>query len=247
MSAVTEPADERGPRTGDAGAMRLCGEDVLLDVTGALWWPREHTLVVSDLHLEKGASLAARGGAMIPPYDTLATLTTLAEVLARYAPRRVVALGDSFHDENASARLPQFLREQVRSMTAARQWIWIAGNHDPRPPADLGGEFADEVSLHALRFRHEPAAGSVHGEVAGHLHPAARVSVRGRSLRRKCAVCDGSRLILPALGAYTGGLNLTEPAFAGLFDPDSVNAYLLGARCVYRISGRRLGYARRRR
>ena len=225
-----------------AGMLDLCGEALQVDPSGVVWWPDERMLIVADLHLEKGASLAARG-ALIPPYDTAATLARLAEVMMRLRPARVIALGDSFHDENVSAGLPAVLRERLRGLIAGTEWVWIAGNHDPLPPAGIGGDFTAELGFGPLLFRHEPNAGAARGEVAGHLHPAASVTVRGRSLRRRCAACDGGRMILPAFGAYTGGLNLREPVFRGLFDPKRLHAYMLGARTVHRVAGRRIGYA----
>lgn len=223
------------------GMLDLCGEALQVDPSGALWWPDERLLVVADLHLEKGVSLAARG-ALIPPYDTAATLTRLAEAVMRLRPARVIALGDSFHDERVSAALPEILRQQLRALMRATEWVWIAGNHDPAPPSDIGGDFAAELAFGPLLFRHEPQPGRTQGEIAGHLHPAASMTVRGRSLRRRCAACDGARMILPAFGAYAGGLNLREEAFRGLFDPRRLKAYMLGARTVYRVAGRRVGY-----
>ena len=128
------------------GMLDLCGEALQVDPSGALWWPDERLLVVADLHLEKGVSLAARG-ALIPPYDTAATLTRLAEAVMRLRPARVIALGDSFHDERVSAALPEILRQQLRALMRATEWVWIAGNHDPAPPSDIGGDFAAELAF----------------------------------------------------------------------------------------------------
>ncbi|MFN0262435.1 ligase-associated DNA damage response endonuclease PdeM [Tepidamorphus sp. 3E244] len=223
--------------------LELCGEALHVDTSGAVWWPAQRMLIVADLHFEKGASLASRG-VLVPPYDTLTTLTALAGVMARYRPTSVIALGDSFHDDRVSANLPKVLRDKLCELVDGTRWIWVAGNHDPSPPEGVGGEFIEDVTLGPLTFRHEPKAGASWGEVAGHLHPAASVSVRGRRLRRRCAASDGERVILPAFGAYTGGLNLRERAFDNLFNRETLAAWMLGNRAVYRVSGKRLGYGR---
>jgi DNA ligase-associated metallophosphoesterase len=217
----------------------LAGCEVACDWSGCLYWPVERLLVVSDLHLEKGASLAARGH-LAPPYDTLTTLERLAHRLAEWQPRIVVALGDSFHAEQASARMPEIFRQRLSSLMVGRDWIWIAGNHDPSPPAELGGTTADEICLGPLRFRHEPLAGSPAGELSGHLHPVARIVRRGRAVRRPCFAEDGARMILPAFGAFTGGLNLRDRAFAGLFADDRLVAHVTGRARIYRIAFQQL-------
>src|SRR5689334_17890574 len=153
------------------------------DLSGALFWREERLLVVSDLHLEKGSSFATRG-VLLPPYDTVATLGRLAAVVAHYDPRTVIALGDSFHDRDAHERLSEPDREALSALQVRRDWIWIAGNHDPALPSDLGGAVAGEVAVGDIVFRHEPTG--VAGEIAGHLHPKARVSTRGRSMERRC-------------------------------------------------------------
>ena len=207
-------------------------------VEGALWWPEERTLVVADLHLEKGSSFARRGQ-MLPPYDTTATLHRLAAILARMAPSRVIALGDSFHDRHGADRLNEANRASLRGMTASAEWIWIAGNHDPEPPQNLGGWATNELSIGPLTFRHEPRPGDQPGEIAGHLHPSARLVGRGRSIRRRCFVADGKRLILPAFGALAGGLNVLDEAFRPIFDGRAFHAWMLGE-AVHAIAGRRL-------
>jgi len=207
-------------------------------VEGALWWPEERTLVVADLHLEKGSSFARRGQ-MLPPYDTMATLKRLAAVMARMAPVRVVALGDSFHDRQGGDRLNEADRATLRAMTAVSEWIWIAGNHDPEPPRDLGGWATGELSIGPLTFRHEPLPGNRPGEIAGHLHPTARLVGRGRSIRRRCFATDGKRLILPAFGTLAGGLNVLDEAFRPIFDGRAFHAWMLGD-AVHAIAGGRL-------
>ncbi|WP_343057247.1 ligase-associated DNA damage response endonuclease PdeM [Chthonobacter rhizosphaerae] len=217
------------------GLVRLAGAAVRLDTSGALFWPAEATLVVADLHLEKGSSAATRGR-FLPPYDTRATLTALEAVVRRLAPRRVVALGDSFHDRRAETRLLAGDLDRIRALTRAADWLWVTGNHDPEPPKGLGGTACDLVSIGPLVFRHEPTAGT-DGEVAGHLHPCARVGVRGRSLRRRAFAADGSRCILPAFGAYTGGLNVLDRAYHGLFDRTRLIAWMIGEERVYPVRG----------
>jgi DNA ligase-associated metallophosphoesterase len=207
-------------------------------VEGALWWPDERTVVVADLHLEKGSSFARRGQ-MLPPYDTMATLKRLAAILARMKPTRVIALGDSFHDPSGDQRLNEADRAMLRSLTASAEWIWIAGNHDPEPPRELGGWATSELSVGPLVFRHEPLAGTRPGEIAGHLHPAARLVGRGRSIRRRCFAADGNRLVMPAFGALAGGLNVLDTAFRPLFDGHAFHAWMLGD-AVHAIAGRRL-------
>src|ERR1700724_4358350 len=174
---------------------------MVADLSGALFWEEQGLLVVSDLHLEKGSSFAKRG-VLLPPYDTVATLGRLAAVIARHDPRMVIALGDSFHDRRAHGRLSAPDRDMIAALQPRRDWIWISGNHDPALPSDLGGSIASEVAIGPIVVRHEPT-GSV-GEIAGHLHPKARVSTRGRWIERRCFVSDGERAVIPASGAYTG-------------------------------------------
>jgi len=207
-------------------------------VEGALWWPDERTLVVSDLHLEKGSSFARRGQ-MLPPYDTRATLARLATAISRLAPARIIALGDSFHDREGAGRLGEADRTALRELTAATEWIWIAGNHDPEPPRDLGGWSTHELAIGPLTFRHEPRPGAQPGEIAGHLHPAARLVGRGRSIRRRCFASDGNRLVMPAFGALAGGLNVLDAAFRPLFEGTAFHAWMLGE-TIHAIAGRRL-------
>lgn len=220
-------------------AIAVAGAAMVPDPSGALWWPEESLLVVADLHLEKGSALAGRG-ALVPPYDTAATLDRLAAVIARLRPGTVLALGDSFHDLGAGGRLPEACHALLAALQAGRDWLWIAGNHDPARPAGIGGDWFDELAIGGLAFRHEPAAGAAPGEIAGHLHPVARVRLRGRGVRRRCFAGDGTRLIMPAFGAYAGGLNVLDRAYTGLFAPTALAAWMVGDRTVYPIAGRRL-------
>jgi uncharacterized protein len=211
------------------------GEALMLDASGALWWPDEATLVFADLHFEKGSSFA-RNGALLPPYDTRASLARIEGVVRRRAATRIIALGDSFHDRDAAERLDDEERDRLATLRNGIEWVWIAGNHDPAPPAWLGGRAAEEIAVGGLVFRHEPRERNAQGEVAGHLHPCATVTRRGRSLRRRCFVSDGARLLMPAFGAYAGGLDVRDTAVRSLF-AEKFLAYLLGAARVYAVAG----------
>jgi DNA ligase-associated metallophosphoesterase len=206
---------------------------------GALWWADTRMLVVADLHLEKGSSFARRGQ-LIPPYDTTETLNALARLVARLEPQVVVALGDSFHDDQAASRLTVSHRVMLKGLQIGREWIWISGNHDPSPPLDVGGQAMDELAIGKLVFRHEPSAFDAQGEIAGHLHPTARVYGQGKSVRRRCFASDGFRLIMPAFGAYTGGMDVLDRAFDGIFAVDSFRAFMLGDGQVYPVGPRAL-------
>ncbi len=211
----------------------LHGVAALPDVSGALWLMDHGALVVSDLHFEKGSAYAMRG-VMLPPYDTAATLARLGEVIARYTPKIVVALGDSFHDGGGEKRIGEADRTTLCEMQSGREWIWISGNHDP-DPVGLGGSCAKEISLGPLTLRHEPQTGAAPGEIAGHLHPSARVVSRAGGLRRRCFASDGSRCVLPAFGAFAGGLNLRDAAFAPLFPNAPPVAHVMGRGRVYAV------------
>ena len=187
------------------------GEELIADASGALYWPAESCLIAADLHLEKGSAFALRG-VLLPPYDSRVTLSTLAQAAARHNARRIIALGDSFHDAHGSARLAASDRDAIFQLMRGREWIWIAGNHDPAPP-DLGGVTLAELALGPIVFRHEPRPGMQPGEIAGHLHPCATVRGSGSRIRRRCFVGDGTRLVMPAMGAYAGGLDIFDAAF----------------------------------
>jgi DNA ligase-associated metallophosphoesterase len=210
------------------------GESLLLDACGAAFSPAYSTLMFADLHLEKGSSYA-RGRQFLPPYDSADTLRRMARAIARHKPVRVIALGDSFHDREAADRLGVQERELLALLGRAAHFTWIAGNHDPHPPGWLNGEVVQEMRLGGLVLRHEPLAVSQAGEVAGHLHPCASVAKWGRSVRRRCFASDGLRLILPSFGAYTGGLDVGDAAFAMLF-AGSFHAYMLGTKRVYAMA-----------
>ena len=230
---------------GSGKVLKLHGSAFLADPSGVLLWPDERLMIVADLHLEKGSSYARRR-LFLPPYDTAATLMRLAAVIARLQPRRVVALGDSFHDNGGPSRLAAHDAAALRAMQVGRDWLWIAGNHDPAPQAGrLDGDHADHHAIGPIRLRHEPSPSLSGGEIAGHLHPAAIVGGRsGGALRRRCFVADASRCIMPAFGAYAGGLNVRDPAISGLFaGPDRPGgewlAHVLGRDAVYSVARRR--------
>ncbi len=208
----------------------------IADPMGALYWREERLLAVADLHLEKGSAYAARR-VFLPPYDTATTLAALGVLIARYAPRAVLALGDSFHDVDGAARLSGQDRAALFRLQRGRDWIWIAGNHDPHLPADLGGARVAELEIAGISFRHRPEAEAASSEIAGHLHPTARVAGAGGSVRRRCFVADAIRCVLPAFGAYAGGLNLCDGAFATLFRRGGpVFAHVLGRARIYRVA-----------
>jgi DNA ligase-associated metallophosphoesterase len=211
----------------------LQGRTAILDLTGAMHLPEEDVLLVADLHFEKGSSFARRG-MMLPPYDTRETLSALSDAVFRYNPRAVVALGDSFHDVGGPDRLGDEERETLARVQAGRDWVWVTGNHDRILPDSIGGQVVAEMALGPLTLRHEPVAGT-DAEVAGHLHPVGKVVMRGRSTRRRCFLSDGSRCIMPALGAFAGGLNACDAAFKPLF-PKGFTAHLIGAERIYAIA-----------
>ena len=195
----------------------LSNVEVMLRWSGALWLERESTLVVADLHFEKGSSYAARFGQMLPPYDTRETLDRLDREIALLAPERLVFLGDSFHDGDGEARLADDDARRLEGLARGRDLVWAVGNHDADGPKVLPGEIIGEAEVSGLTLRHEPLPGIQLGEVAGHLHPCAKVSSGRATVRRRCFVTDGQRLVLPAFGAFTGGLNILDEAFSNLF------------------------------
>lgn len=197
-------------------AMRLNGTRVVLRRSAALWLPRTRTLCAGDLHFEKGSSYAARGQ-MLPPYDTHETLGRLESEVEALKPDAIVLLGDSFHDAGGEARMDPAAAGRIAALARGRTLIWIVGNHDEEGPRRLPGEVMENVAVETLVLLHEPTPGRRPGEVAGHLHPCARVTAYGRAVRARCFATDGERMVMPAFGAFTGGLNLRDRAFAGLF------------------------------
>lgn len=226
------------------GGLKLTvnGEACVLRCSGALWLPGRQTLIASDLHLEKGSAFAARGQ-MLPPYDSPATLARLEAEIDALDPRAVVLLGDSFHDSKAVSRMDGAQLTRLERLAAGRDWIWLEGNHDldalagalVNPFKRLPGRVVETLALGGLFLIHEPQPDPAPGEVAGHLHPAARVAAYGRGVRRPCFVTDGRRLIMPAFGAFTGGLDVRDPAISGLF-PTPPLAALLGRDKVHAVA-----------
>jgi DNA ligase-associated metallophosphoesterase len=214
-----------------SGGLRVLieGEPCVLRRSGALWVPNQRTLIAADLHLEKGSAFAARGQ-MLPPYDSRATLDRLEAEIEALSPAAVILLGDSFHDAKSVGRMAVDDRARLNRLAAGRDWIWLEGNHDIAALAgaidDLVGEVVETMALGSLRLIHEPQSGEQPGEIAGHLHPAARVVAHGRGVRRPCFVTDGRRAVLPAFGAFTGGLDVQDPAIAGLFGEPPLAAAL---------------------
>jgi uncharacterized protein len=211
---------------------------MIADVSGALFWPTEKMLIVADLHLEKGSAFAARG-VLLPPYDTASTLARLARLIERYAPQIVMSLGDSFHDRGGPGRMADTDRASLKVLQRGHDWLWITGNHDPEPADGVGGRFADILAVGPLCFRHEPTLAPCDGEIAGHLHPVARVARRGRAVSRRCFASDDKRLVMPAFGAYTGGLNVRDRAIASLFSMQAFTAHMLGERRIYAVAAAR--------
>ena len=228
-----------GRKAGGSSPISIAAVSLVADCAGALYWPGEGLLAVSDLHLEKGSSFAERG-VLLPPYDTAETLVRLAELILHYSPRVVVALGDNFHDRKGASRVSHADRGALTALQRGRDWIWITGNHDPEPTDGVGGIFADTFSLGALMFRHIPATeGDAVGEIAGHLHPVARVGGRGRVVSRRCFAGNGQRLVMPAFGAYAGGLNVRHTAFSDVFGTAAFFAHVLGFDRLYTIAAAR--------
>lgn len=177
---------------------------------GALFWPARRALLVADLHLEK-ASWFARLGQMLPPYDSIATLADLTALAAATQPAEIWCLGDSFHDRDGCDRLPARAREMLLALTAATRWTWIVGNHDSGFADHCGGGIVDEAEVDGIVLRHEADPAETLPEISGHFHPKLRISHRGRLVSRRCFVGTASKLILPAFGALTGGLDAGHP------------------------------------
>ena len=188
----------------------FCGVELATFGPGALFWPARGALLVADLHLEK-ASWYARGGQMLPPYDSIATLTELAALQARTSAREIWCLGDSFHDREGCERLSPEARARLIALTHATRWTWISGNHDAVLTDHCGGAVMEEAEVDGLVLRHEADPRENRPELSGHFHPKLRLSVRGRNVARRCFVASGTKLILPAFGALTGGMDADDP------------------------------------
>ncbi len=215
-------------------AIVIGGVEAWPHASGALYLPSERTLLLSDLHLEKASSYARRG-IFLPPYDTRTTLGVVALAIAAFNPRRIIAMGDSFHDRHGAGRLDEADAHALAALQAGRDWLWLTGNHDPDAAPGLGGDVADQAVVAGLTLRHEPSPVSAAPEIAGHLHPVARIRLRGKTLRRRCFIADGTRLILPAMGSLAGGLNVRDLAIAGLF-AGTREVWMLGEGRVFAVS-----------
>jgi DNA ligase-associated metallophosphoesterase len=212
----------------------FAGQDFAALGAGALWWPARRALVVADLHLEKG-SWFAKAGQMLPPYDSLATLADLTALVAACAPAELWCLGDSFHDAAGCARLPVEAQQMLRALTGALDWVWVTGNHDAGGIIDLcGGRIVDEAFVEGIVLRHEANPRDIRPEMSGHFHPKLRVTLRGRNVARRCFVASATKLILPAFGSLTGGLDAGHP--------EIVRAVGLDARALVPVADRMLSF-----
>ncbi|MBX7501656.1 ligase-associated DNA damage response endonuclease PdeM [Qipengyuania sp. YG27] len=217
--------------------LSFAGEEWLLTEGRALYWPRERALLVADLHLEKG-SFFARHGQMIPPYDSRETLERVAHAIRETGARRVITLGDNFHDSDGSTRLEPHAAGMLDALTRAVDWVWITGNHDHGHDPDMatrcGGTLAEELEIGGVVLRHQALRGETRPELSGHYHPRLQLKVRQRMIRRPCAVVSANdgpdgrpsgRMILPAFGAFTGGMNAGDPAILQALQPaDRIDA-----------------------
>lgn len=216
----------------------LGGRPVRADISGALYLPDAGTLIVADLHLGKGARFAAQG-TLLPPYDTQATLRSLSAAIARHRPKCVVCLGDSFDDIAGDRRLTDIEIDNLLRLTGQYEWVWVSGNHDPLPATRAGGRTEPEIEIDGILLRHEASLESEGIEISGHFHPKARVSARGRTQSRRCFVIGKRRIVMPAFGAYAGGLDVRDEAISRLFEPDFATL-VIGDRRIHRIPASRL-------
>lgn len=221
----------------DSPVLRFAGHNFEPLASGALYWRARETLLVADLHFEKMASFARRGQ-MLPPYDTAMTLARLETDLRRTGARHLIALGDTFHRVDAHSLLTNSDRMRLDAITDTVSCIWLSGNHDPEP-SSLGGTCLPELELDGLVLTHQPARGQK-GLICGHLHPAARILVNGRSTRKPCFVHDNRLMILPAYGSSTGAINIMSPAFIGLFHWPALEVTMLGRDRTYPVPTKRL-------
>lgn len=204
--------------------LSFAGEEFALTQGRALYWPREQALLVADLHLEK-ASYYAKSGQMLPPYDSRETLERLALAIRETGARRVYTLGDNFHDDTGPERMEPHAAGMLAALVRATDWVWITGNHDAGMEAKAGGALAEELDIAGLLLRHRAQPGETRPELSGHYHPRVQLRVRDRSIRRPCAVISRSesseRMILPAYGALTGGMNAADPEILEALQPAS--------------------------
>ena len=212
----------------------FAGHELALGASRALYWPAEGALLVADLHLEKASWFAARGQ-MLPPYDSRDTLERLADAVRQTGARRVITLGDNFHDDAGALRLDAHCTGMLEALTRALDWVWITGNHDSELPRGFGGTIVPELELGGVILRHEARAGETAPELSGHYHPKLRVNVRNRHIARPCAVLGRSasgaeRMILPAFGTLTGGLDAAAPEIRAALSPAQAIEALMPAR-----------------
>ena len=223
----------------DEHPISICGTAFRAHISGALYWPAEDALIVADLHLEKASSYAQKG-VLLPPYDSRETLLRLGEAIDHFSACTVIALGDSFHDSHGGERLASEDRDTLTIIQNNVEWIWITGNHDPEISADLGGHTLNEIRLGGVTLRHTPNPGAQTHEIAGHLHPAAKLALHGYSIRRPCFIGNGLRMILPAFGSFAGGLNVLDDAFEPLFGHDGFAVWMMGQEGLYPVATRLL-------
>ncbi|TYB84889.1 ligase-associated DNA damage response endonuclease PdeM [Oceaniovalibus sp. ACAM 378] len=209
----------------NAQPFTLAGHHLIARASGALYWPAQRLLCISDLHLGKSERIARRSGTLLPPYEVHDTLTRLESEITATEARHVVCLGDSFDDLDSMLSLPEDARLWLTRLMAGRDWTWIEGNHDPGP-VTIGGTHRAALALDGLTFRH--IASAQKGEISGHYHPKAVLTPKGRQVSRPCFLIDSVRAILPAFGTYTGGLRWSDPVFGALMEPGA-RAYLTGA------------------
>lgn len=211
--------------------LNFADEELVLTSGQALYWPRERTLLVADLHLEKG-SWYAKQGQMLPPYDSRETLERVADAVKATGARRVVTLGDNFHDDEGTHRLDPYAAGMLEALTRALDWVWITGNHDEHMHRAFGAQLASELEVGGIVLRHAAQPGETRPELSGHYHPKMRVRVRERHIARPCGVLSrsegaGDRMILPAFGAYTGGMDAASPEIIAALSPaQSIDAVL---------------------
>ncbi len=212
----------------------FAGQDFAALGAGALWWPARRALIVADLHLEKGSWFAKRGQ-MLPPYDSMATLADLTALVAACTPTELWCLGDSFHDAAGCARLPAEVQAMLCALTGSLDWVWVTGNHDIGGVIDLcGGRIVDEAVVEGIVLRHEADRTETRPEMSGHFHPKLRVTLRGRNVARRCFVASATKLILPAFGSLTGGLDAGHP--------EIVRAVGLDARALVPVADKMLSF-----
>ncbi len=223
-----------------AAPLHFRNERLMLDPAGAAFWPARRILIVADLHLEKSSAAALRGH-LVPPFDTRATLEKLNRLIRRYRPAKLIALGDSFHDRDGATRLSEADRIKLAAMSREAHFIWITGNHDP-VASGLTGDSVAEYREGPFIFRHqaETKLGPRDIEISGHYHPKASIDTKAKRVSRACFVADASRLILPAFGSFTGGLDVRDPAIAKLF-PRGLRVFLLGQDQLFSFALGQLG------